>query len=94
MKLGKPFNKNFDKARKLTVILLDNNPNMTATQVYSYLNEMLGETEVPSFQHIARNWINKYKPTTSFTWIQLKNINNQIAVVEKELSILKKMINE
>jgi hypothetical protein len=93
-KKGKPFNKNFDKARKLTVTLLENNPNMRATQVFNYLNEMLDETEVPSLQHIARNWVNKYKPEIILNWIQVKNITEQFSKIETEINTLKKMLNK
>tara|TARA_Y100000310_G_scaffold34689_1_gene32853 strand:+ start:2151 stop:2456 length:306 start_codon:yes stop_codon:yes gene_type:complete len=89
-KVGKPTN--FVKARKLTIALLDNNPDIRAAEVFRYLNKVLDEKEVPSLQHIARNWVNKYKPRVSYNWLHTLNIHRQIKIIEKELSTLKKLI--
>ena len=77
----------------MTVMLLVKNPEIRATQVLEYLNMYLEKDEVPSIQHIARNWVNKDKPTNTLTWIQMSRINKQIAIVQKEFDILKEMIN-
>ena len=84
---------NFPKAKDMTVMLLVKNPEIRATQVLEYLNMYLEKDEVPSIQHIARNWVNKDKPTNTLTWIQMSRINKQIAIVQKEFDILKEMIN-
>ena len=59
-----------------------------------YLNMYLEKDEVPSIQHIARNWVNKDKPTKTLTWIQINAINKQMAIVEKEFNTLKEMLSE
>ena len=83
----------FPKAKDMTVMLLVKNPEIRATQVLEYLNMYLEKDEVPSIQHIARNWVIKDKPTNTLTWIQMSRINKQIAIVQKEFDILKEMIN-
>ena len=89
-KVGKPIN--FVKARQLTITLLNDNPDIRASEVLRYLNEVLDEKEVPGLQHIARNWVNKYKPTVSYNWLHTLNIHRQIEIIEKEFSTLKELI--
>ena len=82
----------YEKAKDITVMLLTKNPNMRATEVFNYLNMYLEKDEVPSIQHISRNWVNKDKPTITLTWIQMNTINKQMAIVEKEFNTLKELI--
>ena len=83
----------YEKAKDLTIMLLVKNLDIRAMQVLEYLNMYLEKDEVPSIQHIARNWVNKDKPTKTLTWIQINAINKQMAIVEREFNILKEMIN-
>lgn len=92
MKRGRPTQERYDKARNMTVMLLTNDPTIKATKVLEYLNMYLGKGEVPSRQHISKNWVNKHKAPTKLTWVQVENINRQIAMIEKELIILKNLI--
>ncbi len=84
----------YEKAKDLTIMLLVKNPDIRAMQVLEYLNMYLEKDEVPSIQHIARNWVNKDKPTKTLTWIQINAINKQMAIVEKEFNTLKEMLSE
>ena len=84
----------YEKAKDLTIMLLVKNPDIRAMQVLEYLNMYLEKDEVPSIQHIARNWVNKDKPTKTLTWIQINAINKQMAIVEKEFNTLKEMLSD
>ena len=84
----------YEKAKDLTIMLLVKNPDIRAMQVLEYLNMYLEKDEVPSIQHIARNRVNKDKPTKTLTWIQINAINKQMAIVDKEFNTLKEMLSE
>ena len=84
----------YEKAKDITVMLLTKNPNMRATEVLNYLNMYLDKKEVPSIQHISRNWVNQQKSKNiTLNWIQVNNLNKKIETIKKELETIKNMIN-